>query len=139
MSDFKGIFVPHELVEIVGWSIACQLSAFYYSAPNIEKGTMRTLLNKKFIVRKKLKPEDAVYLLCRKEKVQYVHGGYQCEWCKGTSYTLQQHHYPITKANKGKKVVSICANCHAEFHSFVTVGIIVLKSEFEEIFTFTKS
>lgn len=42
-----------------------------------------------------------------------------CEWCNCT--TTQQHHYPIPKSKGGTETVSVCANCHFEFHQMVGV------------------
>ena len=39
-----------------------------------------------------------------------------CEWCKTNTPILHKHHYPIKKSNGGTETVSICPNCHAEFH-----------------------
>lgn len=40
-----------------------------------------------------------------------------CEWCGCQTTILHNHHYPIPKRKGGKKTVSICSNCHSEFHS----------------------
>jgi len=45
-------------------------------------------------------------------------GNNVCEWCKCKTITLHLHHYPILKSKGGADTVSICPNCHTEFHSF---------------------
>lgn len=42
--------------------------------------------------------------------------GIKCEWCGIKTNAIQEHHFPITKANGGKNIVRICPNCHSEFH-----------------------
>ena len=42
--------------------------------------------------------------------------GKACEWCGIKTFALQEHHYPIPKSKGGDKTVSICPNCHAEYH-----------------------
>ena len=40
-----------------------------------------------------------------------------CEWCGCSTTILHKHHFPIPKRLGGTDVVSICSNCHSEFHS----------------------
>lgn len=40
-----------------------------------------------------------------------------CEWCKGQSIVLHEHHYPIPKRLGGTETVSICPNCHYGYHN----------------------
>lgn len=44
----------------------------------------------------------------------------KCEWCNEYVAFLEEHHYPIPKRNGGDKVVSICPNCHTNFHKLET-------------------
>lgn len=46
-------------------------------------------------------------------------GEKSCDWCKINTTTLHHHHYPILKSQGGKDTVSICANCHHEYHSLL--------------------
>ncbi|MCP4363523.1 MAG: hypothetical protein GY796_36455 [Chloroflexi bacterium] len=69
---------------------------------------------------KEFYPEDAKEFLTEKPKSTYWIGdGQRCEWCESFSPVLQLHHYPIAKANAGKKTVKICPGCHAEYHYLV--------------------
>lgn len=64
--------------------------------------------------------DEIVRLLRRKipqdiaEDAGHVHA---CSWCKGRTFVLHNHHYPIPKHEGGTKTVAICANCHVEFHA----------------------
>jgi len=40
-----------------------------------------------------------------------------CFWCKGSTYSLQEHHYPVPRSKGGTEVIQICPNCHYEYHS----------------------
>lgn len=40
-----------------------------------------------------------------------------CFWCKGSTYSLQEHHYPIPRSKGGTEVIQVCPNCHYEYHS----------------------
>lgn len=40
-----------------------------------------------------------------------------CEWCHAKTAHLHSHHYPTPKRLGGTNVVSICPNCHSEFHA----------------------
>ena len=39
-----------------------------------------------------------------------------CDWCNAETLILHSHHYPVRKCDGGKETVSICANCHSEYH-----------------------
>ena len=41
---------------------------------------------------------------------------FECEWCHCKTGVIHNHHYPIPKRLGGTETVSICSNCHAEFH-----------------------
>ena len=48
----------------------------------------------------------------------YGNGKKECEWCHIAINVLIKHHFPIQHKNSGKKVVTICPNCHAEYHYY---------------------
>lgn len=52
-----------------------------------------------------------------------------CLFCGYNKSTLDVHHYPIKSSEGGKDVISLCANCHREFHSLTDYNkdIIILK------------
>ncbi len=45
-------------------------------------------------------------------------GGYKCEWCGNKTNIIHEHHYPVPKRLGGTDTVSICPNCHYEFHFY---------------------
>lgn len=63
-----------------------------------------------------MSPEEIKHLLSGKTPQKIDGASSVCEWCKGTTFAIQEHHYPASKAQGGSQVVLICANCHYEFH-----------------------
>lgn len=61
-------------------------------------------------------PEEIARRLKNKHPQKLVSGARHCEWCGCTTLRLQNHHYPISAKNNGVDTVSICANCHDEYH-----------------------
>ena len=65
-----------------------------------------------------------IYYYTSEEKRQIIsedntnrgNGNKTCEWCNYNSYVLHKHHYPIPKAKGGTEMVSICPNCHYQYH-----------------------
>lgn len=39
-----------------------------------------------------------------------------CSWCGGTTFALEDHHFPVSRADGGTETVRVCANCHREYH-----------------------
>lgn len=73
-----------------------------------------------------LSPEEKKTYLQQYKTSNKDIGRAECEWCKSTTLTLHEHHYPIPKNEGGKEVVRICPNCHYEFHSMnfaYTLGV----------------
>jgi len=52
-------------------------------------------------------------------------GIYTCLWCEVKTPVLEEHHFPISKAEGGKEIVSICANCHREYHHLLSSPVYV--------------
>lgn len=44
----------------------------------------------------------------------------QCKWCKGETLIFHEHHFPISKQEGGAETVSICPNCHHEYHALIS-------------------
>ncbi len=71
-------------------------------------------------------------------KAKNLHGlGYGdkvCEWCGVKTTVLEEHHYPIPRADGGKEVVHICPTCHREFHNnYSLIRLVLPKSELQQI------
>jgi hypothetical protein len=65
-----------------------------------------------------IEESDAVLLLKDKNSgtglsVAALH----CTWCRTATVRLHEHHYPVRKKDGGTETVSICPNCHSEFHA----------------------
>lgn len=58
-----------------------------------------------------------VNVLKNKKMKGLGYGSLTCTWCGVNTVVLHEHHYPIPKSKGGTKTVSICPNCHYEFHS----------------------
>lgn len=41
----------------------------------------------------------------------------ECEWCGYNTLVLHEHHFPVRHSDGGTETVSICPNCHAEYHA----------------------
>lgn len=53
---------------------------------------------------------------CAQKEPQNGFGDCRCEWCKGKTCILEEHHYPIPRSEGGAEIVQICGSCHREFH-----------------------
>lgn len=49
----------------------------------------------------------------------------RCGWCGCKTAILHEHHFPIPKSKGGVETISICPNCHTEFH-YLNQGRIAL-------------
>lgn len=58
-----------------------------------------------------------VEFLISKDLNGYGVGNLACGWCGINTLVLHEHHYPIPRSQDGTKTVSICPNCHYEFHT----------------------
>lgn len=60
--------------------------------------------------------EYVVSLLKSKPSQNFDYFDEVCEWCGSSTFKTQEHHYPVRAKDGGTETVSICANCHFEFH-----------------------
>jgi len=49
-------------------------------------------------------------------RLNYNVTAYSCDWCKSETFVLHNHHYPIPQCEGGEQTVSLCPNCHTEYH-----------------------
>lgn len=63
-----------------------------------------------------ISPEEAKKLVLKKHANLFSISLKKCEWCGRKVRVLQDHHYPIPRVKGGKKTVSICGTCHADYH-----------------------
>lgn len=77
---------------------------------------LSSLASRGWLIRTWATPEQISLALRQKTPQQFPMASLQCDWCKGTTIALQEHHHPIPRKDGGTSTVSICANCHFEFH-----------------------
>lgn len=73
---------------------------------------LKTLSEKGFLTKETISD----YKILKQMTIDRTNGNKVCEWCKCTTTSLHNHHYPKPKSQGGKKTVSICPNCHQHFH-----------------------
>jgi hypothetical protein len=116
--DFKGIWIPKEILNRYGANTAAMISSFYFKAPGYESN-LRYLRKHKLIYHINYDKTQIVKMLVNKCMDGYGIGNKICMWCGIRTITLHEHHYPISKADGGTKTVMICPNCHQEYHSLL--------------------
>lgn len=81
------------------------------------------LLNKNILI--KLNDKEIVNILKNKNMKNIGIGDKVCNWCGCNTLKLHKHHYPISRKDGGTETVSICPNCHNEFHynSFYRINL----------------
>lgn len=113
--DFKGIWIPKEVWIKYNIQIAT-LAAAYKEDPNLlSKTEIKYLKEKGILVRTEYTTTKIKDLISSKIAQRGI-GNKKCEWCEGDTVILHEHHYPIPKKYGGLETVSICPNCHYEFH-----------------------
>lgn len=127
--DFKGIWIPKELIKIKGCRNAALISALHYRAPNLTVSQIREAKQKHFITRKEIDSTEIAEQLKRKKLKGKGIGFLICEWCETNTITLHKHHYPVEARYGGTSVVRICPNCHQEFHSLKDIYSFILTDE----------
>ena len=120
------IYVPHKVIldKRLTANEMLYLSTYYSLYKDIKKADKYSRLTKLQLYRAKKHLFELGYLkskvkdaqMLKKETIKKSHQGEKCDWCKKECYILQEHHYPISSKNGGKKIVKICPNCHYTFH-----------------------
>ena len=86
-----------------------------------EKGFIKTKLSGDYIQRKYIMILPKIELMYgddeTKEKNRKIIKNEKCEWCDNDELQpLEEHHFPISRKDGGKKVVRICMLCHKTYH-----------------------
>lgn len=104
-----GDFIPTRQVlsSCTGWSLE---KTRYVSNSLIQKNIFVPIDDRKT-------PDEIRNILILKNMSGLGIGSQKCSWCMVSTYILESHHYPISKAEGGVKTVSICSNCHSEYHA----------------------
>lgn len=63
--------------------------------------------------------EKEAMIRARKDFYGLGFGHLTCAWCAISTLVLHSHHHPVPKFDGGTETVSICPNCHHEFHSIL--------------------
>lgn len=138
---FKGIFVPDVFIEILGTRLATKLSAYHASQifrdSNISDMhpldiyDVTKLIELKICEYQTLGIDEVVTILKSKtpQSIFLNLSLETCSWCKCLTAELHAHHYPISKKLGGKKTISICPNCHCEFHRLADREVFQIKME----------
>jgi len=89
------------------------------NSPRAIKKHFSKLVSHGLLALVELTPQQAKSLICSKSPQMGGDRSFSktCEWCKGQTVILHEHHYPVHKADGGADVVSVCPNCHYEYHS----------------------
>lgn len=106
------------------------LMNFYGYKDSSIRNSIRKLCQLKYISKDKY--GDISKLLKSKNMSGLGFGNLVCEWCKVKTTVLNNHHYPILKSKGGTETISICSNCHNEFH-YYTNTIKIIHPKFKEI------
>jgi len=77
----------------------------------------KVLLENNLIIISKITPTEKRQLL-KENNYGKGNGEHYCTWCGYKSFVLHEHHYPIPKHKGGTDTVSICPNCHYQYHIF---------------------
>lgn len=92
----------------------------YNEMPIITKSSIREsvkrLVNTNYLKQNMLTSLEKYNILSDKKMIGLGIGNKSCEWCECKTTILHKHHYPVTKKDNGTEMVSICANCHNEYH-----------------------
>lgn len=125
--DFKGVWIPKEVWLDKRLSLIDKYYLSIYNQFNCNEvktdEMMRQITSRTTIcgVKNKLRKLKLIKVITdyeeAKDIVMKMKGlGDKCEWCGNKTFALQEHHYPIPKSKGGTKTVSICPNCHYEYH-----------------------
>ena len=106
---------PRRSLEIPSW--------LGFSRGALARST-RELIRSGLVSVRSISPEDIKAILCSKTPQpipispgsSLVQFRLKCAWCGCITTTLHDHHYPVQKSKGGTETVSICSNCHTEYH-----------------------
>lgn len=133
--DFKGIWIPREMIGVYGYRIATLISAIRFGAPLPDRDSVvRELKKNGHMTKDEVEPIMIKDILSAKSMGGFGVGDKECEWCSVKTVTLHQHHFPIKRCNGGVDTVNICPNCHQEYHSIESKFAVKFSDEVEMYF-----
>ena len=83
---------------------------------NIDRKSWKYLFTYGYAEKYDLTEEEIVEILKSKIPQIFPNVEHYCNWCKGSSCLLHDHHYPMKKSKGGQETIKICPSCHCEFH-----------------------
>ena len=131
--DFKGVWIPRE----VWLDTSLTANEKFYLAIYLQNERNETETDKMMLsmvskpticsIKKELRKLGLIDTITSseqaKEQVLFRKGqGGECEWCGIKTFALQEHHYPVPRSKGGTKTVTICPNCHSEYHAIIKNG-----------------
>jgi hypothetical protein len=79
----------------------------------------------------KMSDKEAAWKIQQKTpQVSAVYFGHTCGWCGSDTACLHDHHYPMRRSHGGIETVSICPNCHTEFHQLTDWNLYAFSEQF---------
>lgn len=85
----------------------------------IDNSTLKRIVKKLEtlnLIKKVDADKDSILAVLKSKPIVIGVGNNVCSICNCTTAQLHQHHYPIRKSEGGTKTISLCPNCHFEFH-----------------------
>ena len=126
------IFIPNCLIDKFGADFF-SVFMWYYGKRELTHNQQKTYVKKGILEKFTYTEDEALNILQSKTPQIMENGDKECQWCKCSTFVLNEHHYPIKKSKGGQKTVSICASCHYEFHYLIDTFKFRLKKEYEDI------
>lgn len=130
--DFKGVFIPQEILEDKSLTASEKLYLSLLKVYNIRDAdkiicldiSQKTLENIKTKLEKHgylnfIKQHEKDVYKAKEMTIKFSHNGYKCEWCGQKCYVLHKHHFPVSAKDGGTETVDICPNCHYTFHNII--------------------
>lgn len=133
----KGIWIHLSLFDNLDAKLSCKLTNFVLNISDDLNINDVKILIETGIAYYHIFSQDEVVDILKKKTPQELHflRSYfvTCQWCKCSTIQLHGHHYPVARSKGGKKTVSICPNCHAEFHRLSDTNVFKIKKEYIEL------
>jgi hypothetical protein len=88
------------------------------------KRLLSSLVELNLLVKVPATPEQIKEMICQKQPQAFKASVFTntCEWCECQTGYLHEHHYPVRRSQGGIETVSICPNCHSEYHTLEHLG-----------------
>lgn len=123
-NDFKGIWIPIKIFHLLkpNFNLVFTVCNHYYFKTKIKYEDWKTLVDFGLAQKMQFSAQEAKDLVSNKQpqKIMAMPANEKCDWCKGNTYRLEEHHFPLSRKEGGCSVVGICAQCHDEYHFLIS-------------------